>query len=240
MLIDQLNTLLTIEEEQSNQYILSKYILGNIEKIGDYKLNELLFDIGVSKSTFSRFCQSLGYRNFTDLQYQIYHELMNKERYYNNITMIEDIQRNSHLIKDKKRIIVVGDSYSISPLLIYKHLFMQIGIEFIIKIKPSRPIQILEEYHVSKDDLIFYVSLYKTNLQILADIFVPYVEFVNYLKTKQIPFIYLGQIAAKNEIEDFLIEIKKKDIMSKNIEQLCFVFENIYYLLDKRQNEFKK
>ena len=232
MLVEQLNTLLTIEDKDSNEYQISQYILKNMHLFTQMKMNELIKDMGVSKSTLARFCKMLGYRNYTDVQYQIYKELSTISTYHNQIEMTEGIHRNIDLIKNKKRIIILGEATSISPLLVYKQLFSNLGIEFILKIKVTRAVDLLEEYHINDKDLIIYVSLYQTNLQILADIFVPYLEFAHYLEAKKIPFIYLGQIASKNEIEDNYIEIKKTNNISDSIYQMCNVFENIYSLLD--------
>ncbi|MED9810948.1 MAG: hypothetical protein UFX20_02470 [Longibaculum muris] len=235
MIVEQLNTLLTISDHDSNEYLISTYLLNNWKNIVNYKMNEVLMEIPVSKSTLSRFCKTLGYRNFTDVQYQLFFEMSKVHPYKNNVEL-EEVIHLKPVLKNKKRIVVIGDENSMTPLLIYKQIFFNIGIEFVMKFKNSRPIDVLQEFCVSQEDIVIYVSLYKTNLELFANIFEHYIEVIDYLRKQDISYIYIGQMVDKKENEEYFLQIKPSSNVSDLIFQLCQAFEKIYALLSVENN----
>lgn len=241
MIIEQLNTLLTVMDKDSNEYIISAYLLNHWQYIINDKVSDILNQIGISKSTLSRFCKTLGYRHFTDVQYQLFFEMSKVHHYENHVELDNEIMNIKYLLIQKKRIIVIGDESSISPLLIYKQLFFHLGIDFILRLKNSKPIHVLEEFSVRQNDVVIYISLFKTNLELLVNIFEHYIELTDYLKKENIPYVYIGKTVDKKENEENIIEIKASENISEAIFQLCEVFEKIYALVKKEHdNDSKK
>ena len=78
--------------------------------------------------------------------------------------------------------------------------------------------------------------LYKTNLELLANIFEHYIEVIDYLRKQDISYIYIGQMVDKKENEEYFLQIKPSSNVSDLIFQLCQAFEKIYALLSVENN----
>ena len=232
MIIEQLNTLLVTMDDTSNEYIIAYYILHHGNEIIELKMIDVLKDIGISKSTLTRFCQLLGYKNFTEVQYQTFLEWNSMQKYHNDVEQDEKYTYLRSLIVNKKRIILFGDGYSLSPLLIYKQIFLNIGIQLEMKFHYNRPIEVLDQYQLNENDIVLYVSICQTNLDLYLSIFDHYIEMIDYLKEKNISFLYIGKMARDNNKEDY-IEIHEHQNISDDIHELCDIFENVYNILDK-------
>lgn len=229
MIIEKLTSIMTVYETDSFEYLIANYLLKKQDEIINIKLLDVLEEIHVSKSTLSRFCKSLGCKNYTELQYQIFHELLDSTTYRNSIRMNEYFP--IELFKGRKRIIILGDSISISPLMAYKLQFSLIGINLEFRLFSNNYISLLKSYQVQKDDIVLYISLFKSNLELFIDIFNEYIDIINYLKNKNIPFVFIGKMSQRNENEENYIKITDDVNMSDRIYQLCIIFEQIYYAL---------
>lgn len=234
MIVDKLNTLLVTTSNDSNEYHISSYLLTHWQSIIDKKVSEILKEINVSKSTLLRYCKILGYKNFTEVQYQLFYEMSKIGHYNSNVQLDREILNLEFLFKNKKRIIILGDDSSIGALLIYKSLFFNIGVELCFKLIGTRMHGTLEEYNIDRDDIVIYISLYMTNLELSINYFNSYTNIIDNLITKNIPFIYIGQLAQIHENENYFIEIKNNENISDGIFQLCEIFEKIYKILDKK------
>lgn len=208
MILEQLNTILSISDKNSNEYIIASYFISHGNLIINVKMNEIIKNIGVSKSTIVRFCQSLGYKNYTEFQYVLFFEMSSLKK-YDNSSKTEKYNTFYFLDKKPKRIIAIGDGISLSSLLVYKQIFSNIGIQLEINLKYNTPLDMLKAYNPSIEDIVFYVSLLKTNLEISADINEKYLDIICYLENKNVQFIYIGPII-QNENEKNYIEIKKR------------------------------
>lgn len=228
MNIEKLCILMAISNCESNEYIISSYFLKNWQRIVELKMNDVLKEIGVSKSTLTRFCQSLGYKNYTELQYELFFEMSSMQKYKNKK---DDDEEYIEKVKGKKRIIVLGDGLSLSPLVGYKSLFERIGISFEIKLNYINIIDLLDYYQIDENDFIIYVSMYHNNLELLMNEFNNYIDFLNYMERYKKDFIYIGKVANNKEKDVYSIAIKNGLSKSEEIYALCEFFEKIYYYL---------
>lgn len=230
MILEQLNTIEATAERESYLYKITHYLLENSDSLIEYKVNRILKDLDISKSTLRRYVLELGYKNFTAIQYQIYYE-MNSGFRYRPKGIQEDIWKG---IERKRRIIVFGDEHSLSPLLIYRHLFKNTIVPIDFCFHQNHPVSLLSEMDVSDEDIVFFVSLYYSNLDFELGFFDEYMTFMNVLNERHISHLYIGKVARKKELENHFIEINEQSIADR-IYHLCQIFENIYAYLDKIQ-----
>lgn len=68
--LGMLNTLGAIinEGETNSDYAFTKYILNNLDRINEVTVNEIIDNAYVSRSSIRRFCNKLGYNNFSDFK----------------------------------------------------------------------------------------------------------------------------------------------------------------------------
>lgn len=145
MILEQLNMLESISDRESYTYRITHYLLENRHSIIEYKVNDILEDLDISKSTLRRYSIDLGYKNFTAVQYQLYYELSTRPLY-------RSCQYDESLwdkIKDKKRIIVLGDESSLAPLLVYKQIFRDTKIPIDFQMYQSLPMKQLIQLNVT-------------------------------------------------------------------------------------------
>src|SRR5699024_8208269 len=64
------NTLDSInnEKEINSYYAFTNYILNNINRINDITVNEIIDNAYISRSSIRRFCNKLGYNNFSEFK----------------------------------------------------------------------------------------------------------------------------------------------------------------------------
>lgn len=130
MIIGKLNLILCTSSYNSNDYLLAAYLIKKSNQIESIKMVDILKDTKVSKSTLLRFLKKLGYKNYTDVQY-----LITKEKKHQEIFKERIIEKNLRdKLAKKQRLIVIGDSYSVSSLIVYKQKFYEIGIDLDIQL----------------------------------------------------------------------------------------------------------
>lgn len=230
MILEQLNMLESISDRESYTYRITHYLLENRHSIIEYKVNDILEDLDISKSTLRRYSIDLGYKNFTAVQYQLYYELSTKLFYRSCMSDVELWNK----VAGKKRIVVLGDESSIAPLLTYKQIFRDTILPIDFQMYQSHPMKQLMQLNVTTDDIVFFVSLFHSNLGFETGYFDDYITLMKSLDERGIDHLYIGKVAKKKELNENFIEINEKCIADR-IHHLCMIFENIYGFLDKIQ-----
>ena len=218
MIIGKLNLILCTSSYNSNDYLLAAYLIKKSNQIESIKMVDILKDTKVSKSTL------LGYKNYTDVQY-----LITKEKKHQEIFKERIIEKNLRdKLAKKQRLIVIGDSYSVSSLIVYKQKFYEIGIDLDIQLSLKSYGQMVVEKKFTGSDLIIVVSLYKSDLDLMAEFFSGYLELKHFIKEQKIDHLYVGKIATGNRNLDECYRIDDNINFSEAIYQLCSLFEKIY------------
>ena len=230
MILEQLNMLESTTDRESYTYQITHYLLENRHSIVEYKVNDILEELNISKSTLRRYSIDLGYKNFTAVQYQIYYELSTK-LFYRSCMSDEELWNK---VAGKKRIVVLGDESSIAPLLAYKQIFRDTILPIDFQMYQSLPMKQLMQINVTTDDIVFFVSLFHYNLGFELGYFDDYITLMKSLDERGIDHLYIGKVAKKKELNENFIEINEKCIADR-IHHLCMIFENIYGFLDKIQ-----
>lgn len=230
MILEQLNMLESTTDRESYTYLITHYLLENRHSIVEYKVNDILEELNISKSTLRRYSIDLGYKNFTAVQYQLYYELSTK-LFYRSCMSDEELWNK---VAGKKRIVVLGDESSIAPLLAYKQIFRDTILPIDFQMYQSLPMKQLMQLNVTTDDIVFFVSLFHSNLGFETGYFDDYITLMKSLDERRIDHLYIGKVAKKKELNENFIEINEKCIADR-IHHLCMIFENIYGFLDKIQ-----
>lgn len=230
MILEQLNMLESTTDRESYIYRITHYLLENRHSIIEYKVNDILEDLDISKSTLRRYSIDLGYKNFTAVQYQLYYEFTTRS-FYRAYTSDDKLWE---IVKDKRRIIVLGDESSIAPLLVYKQIFRETKLPIDFQMYQSFPMKQLMELDVTEEDIVFFVSLFHSNLGFEVGYLDDYFPLMESLKERGIEHLYIGKVAKKKELEENYIEINEKCIADR-IHHLCMIFENLYGCLDNIQ-----
>lgn len=230
MILEQLNMLESTTDRESYTYQITHYLLENRHSIVEYKVNDILEELNISKSTLRRYSIDLGYKNFTAVQYQLYYELSTKLFYRSCMSDVELWNKAA----GKKRIVVLGDESSIAPLLTYKQIFRDTILPIDFQMYQSHPMKQLMQLNVTTDDIVFFVSLFHSNLGFETGYFDDYITLMKSLDERGIDHLYIGKVAKKKELNENFIEINEKCIADR-IHHLCMIFENIYGFLDKIQ-----
>ena len=230
MILEQLNMLESTTDRESYTYQITHYLLENRHSIVEYKVNDILEELNISKSTLRRYSIDLGYKNFTAVQYQLYYELSTK-LFYRSCMSDEKLWNK---VAGKKRIVVLGDESSIAPLLAYKQIFRDTILPIDFQMYQSLPMKQLMQLNVTTDDIVFFVSLFHSNLGFELGYFDEYITLMKSLDERGIDHLYIGKVAKKKELNENFIEINEKCIADR-IHHLCMIFENIYGFLDKIQ-----
>ena len=224
MILSKLNMILFTCQRDSYEYVLADYLIRNQSIIENVKMVDVLKQTNVSKSTLSRFFKKLGYKSYTDVQY-----LLTKEKIHDHNF---DKRNLDNFIRDKfigkKRIIVIGDSYSVSPLLIYRQKFFERGIILDVRLSLDSYSQMIDSYQFNSQDLIIAVSLYKSDLDLIAEFFSGYMELKQIIKDQRADYLYVGKIATGTRDLDKCYMIEETNNFSGAIYQLCCLFEGIY------------
>lgn len=224
MILSKLNMILFTYEDNSYEYIVANYLIRNKDIIESIKMVDILSDTNVSKSTLSRFFKKLGYKSYTDIQY-----LLSKEKSHNSVFKARLIDRQiSNKLAGKKRIIVIGDNYSISPLLVYQQKFLEIGIDLDARLSLLTYGQVANKEKFNEDDLVIVVSLYKSDLDLTAEFFSGYLDLKQIIKEQKLDYLYVGKVATGNREINECYKIDDTNNFSDSIYQLCCLFEGIY------------
>lgn len=227
MILEQLNMLESTTNRDSYTYQITHYLLEHRHSIIEYKMNDILEQLDISKSTLRRYSIDLGYKNFTDVQYQIYYEVTTRPLYRSCVSDEELWIK----LEGKKRIIILGDESSIAPLLVYKQIFRDTILPIDFQMYQSQGIKQLTQLNVTTDDIVFFVSLFHSNLGFETGYFDDYITLMKSLEEKGINHIYIGKVAKKKELHENFIEVSDRCIADR-IHHLCMIFEKIYGNLD--------
>lgn len=228
MLIDDLNIILSTYDHDSSEYIISQYIIDNWQIMNDIKKKTVLSQIGVSISTLSRFCKKLGFKDFTELKSCIFNEMSSLPVIKTEHDEVDGFLKE--ILKDTKRIIIIGDKSSITPLFVYKKLFYNIGIDLDIKLNFDATFYMFDKYGLNQHDTVFFISIFQSFLSLTLDYYIDYIGIENSLYEKGVLCTFIGKI------DDFLYSNSKmkncinlkNDNYSRQIYALCRLFENIY------------
>ncbi|MDD8048258.1 MAG: hypothetical protein PHH04_01525 [Thomasclavelia sp.] len=234
MIIEKLNLIILVSENDSNEYLLSSYFLNHADSILNLQQKKVINEIGVSKSTIDRYCKNFGLKNYTEFKYQLNQDLTSIKSYhpsYNDND--ETVQYLIPLLNNKKRIIVLGDSLSLSTIAYYRPYFAIIGIPLEFKLTLNET-NTLKQYKVNKDDLIIYLSLKDSNLSLMMNMFNNYQKLITYLDDKNLDYIFIGQLANDEQIEKYNLKIESTNSIPKLINQVTTIFDKIYYICNKR------
>lgn len=227
MILEQLNMLESTTNRDSYTYQITHYLLEHRHSIIEYKMNDILEQLDISKSTLRRYSIDLGYKNFTDVQYQIYYEVTTRPLYRSCVSDEELWIK----LEGKKRIIILGDESSIAPLLVYKQIFRDTILPIDFQMYQPQGIKQLTQLNVTTDDIVFFVSLFHSNLGFETGYFDDYITLMKSLEEKGINHIYIGKVAKKKELHENFIEVSDRCIADR-IHHLCMIFEKIYGNLD--------
>ena len=94
MIVDKLNVIINSYDEQSTKYVISQFVINNIDKIPNMSINQIAQSCHTSKSQISKYIQSLGYVNMADFKDDCFNYVSgikrtNKKAFY----LDEDIKR---------------------------------------------------------------------------------------------------------------------------------------------------
>lgn len=236
MLIDNLFMILTIKLEDDIDYLIADYLIKNGRLMTTQKKKDILIRMGISDTTLTRFCKSLGYKNFTDLGFALYDEFVNMTDYH--FADVEEFKEVDKYLKDKNRIVVIGDHQSKSCLVPYKKVFNAINIPLAFSLLPESSVQSLYRYQPDEKTLIIYLSLFNSNISWSVKNREEYKGIVRYIKERHVPIIYIGRILWEED-DFFYVPLNSQKDQSYQIYQLCRFFEKIYNCLEKSQKQGK-
>lgn len=86
--------------------------------------------------------------------------------------------------------------------------------------------QMVKNKEFRQDDLVIIVSLYKSDLDLMAEFFSGYLELKQILKDRKVDYLYVGKVATGNRDLDECYKIDENNF-SDAIYQLCCLFEMI-------------
>lgn len=222
MISSKLYTILFVEEMDSNDAIIAKYLINNGRNINKLKMNDVLEQVNVSKSTFSRFIKKLGYSNYAELRYALINEKSTTERIVEPFVASPIINE----LSSKKKFIVLGDPYSISPLLYYVEKFRDIGCCLDLKLSISNYEEMLDIKELEEDTVVLFVSLLKNDLELLLDYTNGYYLLTKKVSSYKEKFYYIGKESSDNEFDNKLIINQNEYRLS--VSELLKVFDQLY------------
>lgn len=125
-------SILDTEEEDSNDFIIARYILDNYRRLAGISLTEISKQCHVSKASISRFCKKIGLSDYIDLQMLI--RTSDKALIHKEEISLEDqknnyLKRLNHSIDQFTQIVdnpmvesLIQDIKSYSSIFIFGHL----------------------------------------------------------------------------------------------------------------------
>ena len=236
MIIDRLDMIKAISELDSNDYIIASYMLEHWKDVCAKKMVDIIKKTGVSKSTLARFCKKIGYRSFTEVQYALYYEMnMTARLHLSKEYQISDANLRQILYR-KQRIIVLGEVSTLVILLNYISLFRKVNYECILKLNGGSMPDFLVNNQINANDLIIYVSLHRSNLELQIDYTDGYIDLLFWARLHHIDFLYVGKMTSHHEMEQCFIPIQA-ETLSDCIYQLTQIFEGILLYLYQQGSE---
>lgn len=189
MLISKLYFILASSKLSSYEYIIAKYFIDHLDDLENLKLKDMINETHISKSTITRFIKDIGYNGFLDIQYQLISENLE-----NNINEnIEVIHIND--LQKVKSILVVGNAFSVSSLLIYKSFFKTLNIDYQVRIYTGNNDSLEDEMVtlIDSETLVILVSLDMNIRKIVADPYCDFYNYMNLIKSNTNQYIYVGE-----------------------------------------------
>lgn len=227
MLISKLYFILASSKLSSYEYIIAKYFIDHLDDLENLKLKDMINETHISKSTITRFIKDIGYNGFLDIQYQLISENLE-----NNINEnIEVIHIND--LQKVKSILVVGNAFSVSSLLIYKSFFKTLNIDYQVRIYTGNNDSLEDEMVtlIDSETLVILVSLDMNIRKIVADPYCDFYNYMNLIKSNTNQYIYVGEKDDTYYDENQTFHISQALPYSKKVEKLCQFIENIYLLM---------
>ena len=86
-IIDKLELIQQTYNNQTIEYILSKYLLSNLSTIEKKNLKEMSIETKISQASIIRFCQKIGYKGVTQFINDLYleaSEIKSKMQFFEN------------------------------------------------------------------------------------------------------------------------------------------------------------
>lgn len=84
----------SLDSLSKKEYILAKYILGNLKQVSKMTITELSASSKASAATVVRYTHSLGYAGYRDFTRALYFDVENNLNYHENIMDLENIAEN--------------------------------------------------------------------------------------------------------------------------------------------------
>ena len=90
-----LNTLFGIinNGEQDNDYAVAAFLLRNIDRVKDLSVNEVIDQAYTTRSAVRRFCQRIGYENFSQFKQSITQIIFPSNLTYRQFSTIHDYRK---------------------------------------------------------------------------------------------------------------------------------------------------
>lgn len=229
MILDKLYSVLTLYDEDQYEYQIAAYLLSHKRDIDHIKLVDVIKETHISKSTIRRFCKKIGYQSYSEIQYLMHVERPTHISSFEGATL--DFQYES-LFKGKKRLVILGDICSLSPLMTYRAYFDDLGIDFCLVMDLEDSIDELESFVFQPDDLIIQVSLYHSPIELMTQFFSSFSVIESHARKCQVDYLYIGRISS-SAIPHHYYAIEATPVPSQSILALCAFFESIYDFYSK-------
>lgn len=166
MIIGKIMMIQNSSPVDSVDYLISKKSIELKDKIKNYTLNRFIDEIGVSKTSMVRYLRNINIHKFTRYKEIMYEEYMHSEvdLRLTKKTLKLSITKKEKDIFDKimkcKRIIILGDGNRFS-LLLYQKALTYLDHSCEIPVYLGSEETVIEEYNLTKDDLVIIVSLHE-------------------------------------------------------------------------------
>jgi Transcriptional regulators len=122
-------SILDSEDEESNDYIIAKYLLENYNQLPGATLSEISEQCHVSKAAISRFCKKIGLLDYIDLQMLIRERHKKNQKNLSNLTITEQKTMYHDMIcQANKNIEIVMENplveQLIKDLIVYNNVYI--------------------------------------------------------------------------------------------------------------------
>lgn len=243
MLLEKLILIQSVYDVSSIEYQISKKALFLNKKILNFSLKEFIEELGVSKSTFSRFLKKLEiqkYSYFQDILYietiqtmQNIQEMKEKDNHYH----IKDSNKLYKKIKEARKTLILGANSHQFALLEYIKLLIFLDIDIELPVYYTSEDILLQQYQLDQNDLIIQIGLTEKASDYM-DLRITYYVQPQYYKLHTSAYIfYIGKTGLfKSEYIDDEITISSHNSISDQLNVLTRLFENVIYLMLKEHS----
>lgn len=237
MIIGKIMMIQNSSPVDSVEYLISKKTIELKDKIKDYTLNRFIDEIGVSKTSMVRYLKSIQIHKFTYFKKIMYEEYRHAEvdMRLAKQTLHISFQKKEKDIFEKimkcQRILILGDGNRFSLLLYQKGLtYLNYPCEIPVYLGSEE--EIIEEYHLTENDLVIVVSLHETYDNFLANraIFYRDAKYLELKSKAKIGFIGVSQ-PFDNENLYFEYDIPEENFDLRVVKLQEFFFHMMNYIL---------